>query len=442
MKKLLSFIVLLFLPFSHALAQYTGLSWVIPPNFIPTNAVNSIGGGAGFSQYWTEGTSGAGGTGESICEFTWNGGDLNFPALGFLSGTGPSSPNGPFNYWELYVLRKVGASFVEVSRVVNTPANTGAWPGAIFYFPDAGTYRIRLVTLNGAVMRFADRVQVNQYATQAPVALTPSSSTILAGSSVTFTASGGGGLGQFNWGGAASGIGSSKTIIFQNLGSYSVTVYRDKFSGFHQSNTATATITVNPTPVIFSAAPTNFTYDGTNKAPAITKSPTGATYSVSGTTNATNAGSYSMTLTANGNYTGSLVVNWAIAQAPQVITFLNPDAKTSGTSFTINPTVSSGLPITVSVISGSATISGSTVTLPSTEMITLRASQSGNQNYLPAPNVDVVFNAIGFQPAPTVSMTFGVNGAVIVNTIALPPDDKAAWFTPSPQASKEFIVKP
>ena len=437
------FVALFILPLC-AKAQYAGFSWVIPPNFIPTNAANSIGNSLGLGQ-WTEGTAGAGGTGESICEFTWNGGDLNFPALGFLSGTGPSSPNGPFNYWELYVLQKVGVSFVEVSSVVNTPANTGAWPGAIFYFPTAGTYRIRLVTLNGAVAKFSDRIQVNQYAPQTVVSVSPPSSTILAGASLTFTASGGGGNGSYVWGGSASGTGASKAIAFPNASAipYTVTVFKDKSTGFHKSNTATATITVNPIPVTFSLSPTSFTYDGGVKTPTILPSPSNATYTVSGTTSATNAGPYSMTLTATGiNFTGSSVANWTINKANQTITFSSPGSRNSGTSFTINPTTTSNLPITVSLVSGLVTFSGSTVNLTGTGLVRLRASQAGDANFNPATDVDVVFNSIGFQPAPSVGITFGVNGMATVNAIAFPTQDKQIWFTPSPMASKDFIVSP
>src|SRR3974390_409980 len=59
--------------------------------------------------------------------------------------------------------------------------------------------------------------------------------------------------------------------------------------------------------------------------------------------------------------------------------------------FTVSATASSGLPVTFSIASGPATISGNTVTLIGTGLVTVRASQPGNTNYLPAPDVNQSF---------------------------------------------------
>src|SRR5687767_15630410 len=52
---------------------------------------------------------------------------------------------------------------------------------------------------------------------------------------------------------------------------------------------------------------------------------------------------------------------------------------------------SSNLAVTFSVVSGSATISGSTVTITGAGTVTVRASQSGDANYNAASNVDRSF---------------------------------------------------
>jgi hypothetical protein len=66
--------------------------------------------------------------------------------------------------------------------------------------------------------------------------------------------------------------------------------------------------------------------------------------------------------------------------------------KTHGTSFTITlPTASSGLPVTVTVQSGNATINGNTVTLTGTGYVTLAADQGGNQYFNEAPEVTTTF---------------------------------------------------
>ncbi|MGV3587660.1 MAG: T9SS type A sorting domain-containing protein [Adhaeribacter sp.] len=63
--------------------------------------------------------------------------------------------------------------------------------------------------------------------------------------------------------------------------------------------------------------------------------------------------------------------------------------------FTVSATASSGLPVSFRVVAGGATISGNTVTLIDSGMVTIRASQAGNANYLAAPVVDRSFRVWG-----------------------------------------------
>ncbi len=64
----------------------------------------------------------------------------------------------------------------------------------------------------------------------------------------------------------------------------------------------------------------------------------------------------------------------------------------SATPFGITPPkASSGLPVTVTVKSGPATISGTTVTLTASGAVTLAAIQKGNGNYLPSEEVTTSF---------------------------------------------------
>ena len=79
---------------------------------------------------------------------------------------------------------------------------------------------------------------------QSSVAVSPTSTSVAIGTTVNFTASGGSGTGQYNWGGEASGIGNSKSVQFNAIGTFQVTVYRAGDGTYSQSNTATATITV------------------------------------------------------------------------------------------------------------------------------------------------------------------------------------------------------
>jgi len=76
------------------------------------------------------------------------------------------------------------------------------------------------------------------------VQISPASQTIAAGSSITFSASGGSGTGAYTWGGQASGTGANNTVSFASAGSYTVTVYKAADTTYSESNTASASITV------------------------------------------------------------------------------------------------------------------------------------------------------------------------------------------------------
>lgn len=83
---------------------------------------------------------------------------------------------------------------------------------------------------------------------QNTVTITPISQTIEVGQSISFTASGGSGTLTYDWGGSASGSGSSKAVTFQTPGTQTVTVLNPANGVFNASNVATATITVNAPP--------------------------------------------------------------------------------------------------------------------------------------------------------------------------------------------------
>ena len=97
--------------------------------------------------------------------------------------------------------------------------------------------------------------------------------------------------------------------------------------------TTSVVLTVNSiTATTFTIAPTSFTYTGAAQGPTITPSPAGATYTTSGTPSAIDAGSYTVTATANGTYTGtSGPVGWIIKQAIPIVTWATPAAIAKGT---------------------------------------------------------------------------------------------------------------
>ena len=79
---------------------------------------------------------------------------------------------------------------------------------------------------------------------------------------------------------------------------------------------------------------------------------------------------------------------------PQSITFPSiPDKESDDAPFTISASATSGLPVSLAIVSGPASISGSTITLNgSTGQVTVRATQAGNANWNPATPVERTFN--------------------------------------------------
>ena len=101
-----------------------------------------------------------------------------------------------------------------------------------------------------------------------------------------------------------------------------------------------------------------------------------------------------------------------VAGDSQTITFDSLSDLTYGAApFELTATASSGLPVTFTVVSGPATISGSTLTINGTGEVIVRASQAGDTFYAPAPDVDQSFTiekaeqTISF--SPIVDKVFG-----------------------------------
>jgi uncharacterized protein (TIGR03437 family) len=83
------------------------------------------------------------------------------------------------------------------------------------------------------------------------------------------------------------------------------------------------------------------------------------------------------------------VLSLSVAKGSQTITFpALPRHSYGDPPFTVTASASSGLPVTISVVSGPGTVVGNVVTLTGTGAVTLQASQPGNANYLPAASVE------------------------------------------------------
>jgi hypothetical protein len=185
-------------------------------------------------------------------------------------------------------------------------------------------------------------------------------------------------------------------------------------SGNYASGTQTATFTVaGQVPTISFTVP-NHTYGNAPFTVAATSNFTGAiTYSVvsgpatlSGST-VTLTGAGTVVLQASqaaaGNYaSGTQNAAFTVAAAVPTITFIVPNHNYGDTPFTVAATSNSGGAITYSVVSGPATISGSTVTLTGAGTVVLQASQAAAGGYT-AGTQTATFTVAG--QAPTITFT-------------------------------------
>ena len=101
----------------------------------------------------------------------------------------------------------------------------------------------------------------------------------------------------------------------------------------------------------------------------------------------------------NTNYKAAPEVstNFTVTIASQTISPLGSiPPQVVGVTFTLSPTASSGLPVTLSIKSGPATVSSNTITPTGVGTVVVAANQSGNANYNPAPEVTASFTVKNF----------------------------------------------
>jgi hypothetical protein len=149
----------------------------------------------------------------------------------------------------------------------------------------------------------------------------------------------------------------------------------------------------------FGAAPFNVTLPTASSMLPVTLSVISGPAIVTGTNTVTLTGVGSVTLAATqaGNATTGPVQTNASFIVSQGSNSISPFASIGNVSYGVKPfnvaapSASSGLPVTLSVLSGPATISGGTITVNGAGTVTLAADQAGNANYPPAQEVSTTF---------------------------------------------------
>jgi len=187
-------------------------------------------------------------------------------------------------------------------------------------------------------------------------------------------------------------------------------------------------IAVETLATTFVAAPTTFTYNGSAQGPALTPTPSGATYSVtSGTASASTAGNYSLTVTANGNYSGSQTFNWSIEAATPVLAYPAPAAITVGTAITAAQLdATANIPGTFTYALDGSPVTAGAGTLPTAGVHTLAAT------FLPTDTTDYTSATVSTSLAVNrVAATFSLSPKTFVYTGAA----QGPTITPSPSGA-------
>jgi len=121
----------------------------------------------------------------------------------------------------------------------------------------------------------------------------------------------------------------------------------------------------------------------------------------------------------NSNYMAATSVTnqLVISQATQTISpFAIIPTQTYATNMTMiikPPTANSSQPVSVKVLSGPATMSGNTLTLTGTGTVVLAADQSGNENYLAAPQITTNFTVAPAATPVNVNVFF-MDGSTVI----------------------------
>jgi hypothetical protein len=175
----------------------------------------------------------------------------------------------------------------------------------------------------------------------------------------------------------ASGV--DATLTLNSVGSTTNVLVDTTALTITSAATASGTYGAALTPYNITASKTVASYSATGLPGGVTvNTGTGA---ISGTPTA--AGSFSVTLGATdlaGN-AGSKTLTLTVAQASQTVSFAAIGSVTVGSPVALSASASSGLPVTFSVVSGSAAVSGSTLTVNDSGSVVVRATQAGNSNY-------------------------------------------------------------
>ena len=270
-----------------------------------------------------------------------------------------------------------------------------------YSFIQAGNAMLRATaTDTGGLQATSEKTLLVAKAGQPAISITPPAAAVAPGQAVAFTASGGA-TGNYVWSGSAAGSGAADTVTFPSPGTYSVSAIDSGNGNFSASAAATATVTVQAPFYTLSVSATaggtvagGGSYPPNAQATAVATADPGSTFT--GWTGDLTAVTLTLSVLMSSNK--ALLAHFA-PLLPQTISFVPPGAVTTFTpAFTLLVTSSSGLPVSLALDSGPATLAASLVTpTGAAGEVTLTATQAGNAQYLPAQPLVISF-PIGLPP--------------------------------------------
>ena len=299
--------------------------------------------------------------------------EVNTSAYTLTVNPGPANftfSGGPFTY-------DGGAKSVAVST---DPSGATYSPSGTWSATEAGTYTA-MATAYGSYTGSASYTWTIDKSPQDGVGVSPASQTITVGDSINFSASGSSGTGAYIWGGAASGSGSTNNVTFYTAGTWTVTVYRQGDNNYYDSNTATATVTVN-----------NPVYSLTVQS---------GSGSVSGMTEGS-----PVSITADAPPSGQVFSDWTLVSGPGAFA----DVYASSTTFMMgagNATVMANYQSTPPVITSVLTASGTVDAAFSYTITATNSPTSYGASGLP-PDLSINTTTGGISGTPTAAGTYNV----------------------------------
>ncbi len=239
-----------------------------------------------------------------------------------------------------------------------------------------------------------------------------------------------------------------------NAGNYTAVV--TNAAGTATSGSFTLTVAATPATVTLGGLAQTFT--GSPQSVTATTAPAGlpVTFSYnSSATPPTSAGSYTVVATVNHpSYTGSAQGTLVIARAPQSISYgAFPATLTVGTAHALAATSSSGGVVSFALARGNAQLAGTALTPLDTAQITIRATQAGDSNFLPAvadfsfsaakQNQSIIFAALTSPVTGTAPVTLAASAtsALPITFSVITGPATLTGTTVTPTASGLIIVR-